>query len=140
MDAVYTAVAGSACRCVIEEGCDCEDRSFDVGNTRWSFSAKMMLTYSGHAKFLSKRHQPYKTWKSTHLKFTILQCSMIHPITYIFLFKQMETGSFFLKFFSTSARVRGGRERANSIVEIVFFLSKVNSICHVLRALLLSAT
>ena len=47
IDAKYSAVVGSACSFVCEAGSDREDRSSDVcyvGDTRWSFSAKMMTT------------------------------------------------------------------------------------------------
>ena len=44
IDAKYSAVVGSACSCECEAGSDREVRSSDVcyvGDTRWSFSAKI---------------------------------------------------------------------------------------------------
>ena len=49
IDALYTAVVGSACSCVLEAGSDREDRFLDayyVGDTGKSLSAKMMTASS----------------------------------------------------------------------------------------------
>ena len=51
IDAGFSAVVGSACSCVLAAGPDREDRSSDVcyvGDTRQSFSEKMMTTSCTH--------------------------------------------------------------------------------------------
>ena len=59
MDAVHTAVVGSACSCVLEAS-DHEDRSSDVcyvSETRQSFSAKKLTALHTHHSFSIVSHR-----------------------------------------------------------------------------------